>query len=187
MGKKFDPKFRVNRTELAKLAQDVRNKSVIGFPFNLNNLVENIVKNTLVRTFYCFQNQFEISFQIKPTSITTGISSILHLTARSDNHYMGDRVPAVFFYPGTTRLEVCTAIGGNRNYCFTTQRALPMNQFTMVDIRQIKDKLNGAFLFTISINGTQVISSNFYYYYYYYFILYVLFIYLVYIFQSQHF
>ena len=126
------------------------------FFYKKNHTVEKIVKNTMVGIFHCFLSQYEISFQIKPVSITSGWSSILHLTARSNNRYMGDRIPAVFFYPGTTQLHVCSAIGNNRNYCFTTRQALPRNRFTKVNIRQIYDKTKRVFVFAVLINGKQV-------------------------------
>lgn len=52
--------------------------------------------------------EYEIGFDITPGEINAAWTSIVHFAATDDNNYAeyGNRMPAVFFYPGTHRLHI---------------------------------------------------------------------------------
>jgi len=94
-----------------------------------------------------------LSFQIKPISTRRGWSNIIHATAHNRNmHKYGDRIPGVWFLSNTNRMHICSAVNGNKNYCFNTRQNLPKNKFSTVVIRQIQRK-DGKFVYQIFLNS----------------------------------
>ena len=111
-----------------------------------------MTKNNHVRTYPFYYNQFDVSFDIRPTGTVASWGSIIHLTRGQDNSQYGDRVPAVWFSPRSRRLHICSAINNNKDHCFTDQTNLPLNRFSKVRIFQ-KRTSKGQFIFTIVINS----------------------------------
>jgi hypothetical protein len=80
---------------------------------------------------------YEIGFTVIPHATTSVWSSILHVDAVAQDYTVyGSRIPAVFFYPGTSRLQIVD--GGDATNLFNaycdTAPALPLNVPTAVRI-----------------------------------------------------
>ena len=67
---------------------------------------------------------------------------------------MGDRIPAVFFHSGTTRLLICSDME-IPNQCYDSSNNLPINVFTKIEISQTQQS-NGNYLFRIKVAGKVV-------------------------------
>jgi hypothetical protein len=98
---------------------------------------------------------WKLSFKIKPTDKQKGWSNIIHATAHGRNyHKYGDRTPGIWFISNTNRLHICSAVNGNKNYCYNT-RDLPSNAYSTITIQQIQ-RNDGQFVYQILVNGTML-------------------------------
>ena len=97
------------------------------------------------------QRGWSVSFTIKPTGVVTRWSSIIHATLGGNRKRYGDRTPAIWFKPRTTKLVICSAISGDKNKCYTSP-PLPKNKFSRIFIRQFQKK-DFKYYFQIFING----------------------------------
>ena len=92
----------------------------------------------------------------------SGWANIIHVTKGGNHGTIGDRMPAIWFRPGTRRLHICTALGTNPNYCVDGTSDIPASVFTNINIQQ--NRLStGSYQYTIRINGAvrnQVINTN---------------------------
>ena len=98
-----------------------------------------------------------------PTSkIVNGWANIFTVTKGGNNGSFGDRMPGMWFRPGTRRLHICTALGSIPNYCVDDTRDLPAYVFTNINIKQ-KRLSSGSYQYTIRTNGTvrsQLINTS---------------------------
>ena len=120
------------------------------FPF----LEHTLKRNTLIKKLKAYYSDFEVSFDIRPFGKVHAWTSILHVTEWDDNSAYGNRIPAVFFQPESNKLAICSAINGNKNYCWKDKTDLPTDKFSHVIIKQ--KLINNQFMYTIYLNGKQV-------------------------------
>eukprot|EP00466_Bigelowiella_natans_P010902 jgi/Bigna1/76348/fgenesh1_pg.40_\ len=75
-------------------------------------------KGTLLGRIKTFE-AYKLSFEITPTGVQEHWSSIVHMTKNDNAAKAGDRIPAIWFYPGSTRLHLRTAtsVGGANDGC----------------------------------------------------------------------
>jgi len=112
------------------------------------------------------QKAFAISFEIKPTSIYTSSSNIIHFTTGGSCCGLGSRVPFVYFYPYTTKLYICTAINNYGNSCYYIHYDIPFNQYTKVEITQQRShngtqyNSTGDYRFKVNVGGQEIINVN---------------------------
>lgn len=131
----------------------VSNRSYNFFSLDLFQwTVYQLTKNNLVRTYPFYYNQFDVSFDIRPTGTLTSMGSIIHLTRGQGLSRYGDRVPGIWFFSRSRRLHICSAINNNKNYCYTDRTNLPSTRFSKVRIFQ-KRTSKGQFIFAIVINS----------------------------------
>ena len=109
-------------------------------------------RNNLIRRIPVYFNEFEVSFDVKPTGTVSTWASILHVTKGGNNNNAGDRLPAIWFVPGTRRLAVFTAHGTNKNFGVTGTADIPASVFTNVHIQQ-RRLSNNSYEYSIKING----------------------------------
>lgn len=110
-------------------------------PLESNKIIDNVA---LLSPYY------ELKFDLKPYGIVHGWSSVLHVTTGNDVTAYGDRAPAVFFHSLTTKMLVCTALSGNKNYCVTFK---PLDVHKYAKIRIVQHVISGKLLFQVHING----------------------------------
>ena len=109
-------------------------------------------RNTLVRNYPVYYNQFDVSFNVRPLGLVRTESSILHLTQGRDNRKYGDRIPSVSFLPRSRRLKICSAVNNNRNFCYLDRTNLPPNRVSTVRIFQTRTS-KGQFIYAVVINS----------------------------------
>ena len=104
-----------------------------------------LIKNTLLGTIEKLGTNFIIKFQVYPVRFQYGLTNVIHFTAFGGDHQQyGDRTPAVWFWSAspsdtTNRLHICSAINNNRNHCYNTNKIVPRNQWSDVEITQLQE------------------------------------------------
>ena len=102
---------------------------------------------------------WKVTLQIKPFGVTTGWSNVMHATIGKNIERYGDRAPGIWFLSKTTKLHICSAVNGNRNFCFNQRVGLPMNKYSIVTIQQIqKSQFGNLYYYQIIINGKLVVN-----------------------------
>ena len=96
-----------------------------------------------------------LSFLITPFEISEEWPNIVHATIGRNGAAYGDRTPAVWFYAKSTKLYICSAVNGNRNYCYTSS-PLPLHKQSNIQIQQLQ--LGHQYYFQIIINGHIVLN-----------------------------
>ena len=95
-------------------------------------------------------------------AMISGHASILHLTTGGDGDgdpiIHGERIPAVWFTPGTTKLFISTSLNNNDDYIILPPDSLPLNQYTEVEIYQKLDG-NNQYKYEIKIAGNLIHSA----------------------------
>lgn len=130
----------------------VRNVQISSSPVEDKSV---ILTNVVERTVPILHPTFSVSVDIFPTGTVTGWSSVFRGTIGGNNERYGDRVPAIFFYSGTTKMAICGPVNGNSNHCFTSE-PLAMNKWSTVKVAQAL--VDEGYVFTITINGVEVHS-----------------------------
>ena len=108
------------------------------------------IKATLLRGWKLF-------LQINPFGTISGLSNILHATIGKDNQAYGDRTPGIWFHSQSTKLYICSAVNGNKDYCYTSS-ALPLHKHSLVIVQQIQSGKNHQYYYQIIINGKTVVN-----------------------------
>jgi len=88
---------------------------------------------------------FSLTFEVTPKSIIGGWANILHYTKNGVDNAPISRMPAIFFYPGSTALLV--QMGYESTYGSITTSALPLNVKTKVTIEALGNQV------TVYFNG----------------------------------
>lgn len=85
----------------------------------------------------------------------------MHATIGQNNAHSGDRTPAVWFESNSSRILICSAINGNKNYCYSQKEGIPMNKYSTVTIQQIQISQFGyLYHYQIFINKVKVLDVH---------------------------
>jgi hypothetical protein len=78
-------------------------------------LPESLKRSKVIATVTTLQN-YMLSFKIKPLQKVNGWSNVFHFTANNQNNGPpGSRIPAIWFFSGTTRMHVRQGRPGSTN------------------------------------------------------------------------
>ena len=117
------------------------------------------IRNRLVKTVKVLPHGWVVSFKVRPFSTVYGWSNILHATIGGNDAKYGDRIPGIWFHSGSTKLHICSAVNGNKNYCYNTPYQLGRYKFTTITIRQVqKENYGNHYFYQIIINGKKVVD-----------------------------
>lgn len=123
-----------------------------------------LLKPKKIKVLSTLSRHWKLQFSIKPLHVKHGWTSIIHASIGENVAKYGDRIPAVFFHSGSTRLHICSAVSGNKNYC-KDFKPLPLNKFSTIIIQQIpKQRRYGTksygtqYHYQIIINKKQVLD-----------------------------
>ena len=99
---------------------------------------------------------WQLVVQIKPFGITNELTNIIHVTEKGgDLTDYGDRIPAINFYPNSTKLEITSSVNGEINHRFQLCAiSLPLFVYTEVSIEQSYDFDRFEYSIIVKINGT---------------------------------
>ena len=106
---------------------------------------------------------YYVKFDLKPSGTVIGWhASILHLTIGGDGDgdpiTHGERIPGVWFIPGSTKLFISTSLNNTDDYIIQPPNSLPLNQYTEVEIYQKLDG-NNQYKYEIKIAGNLIHSA----------------------------
>ena len=113
---------------------------------------EELRKNHLITTVDTLEKQFNVSFEVKQTSIQTGQKNVIHFTTGANKDNLGSRIPAVWLYLG--KFHIFSDVNGNTNYGYAYGVTFPTGDWISVQISQIKNLSN--YIYSITINGNVV-------------------------------
>ena len=101
---------------------------------------------------------WKVSLGVTPFGTVNGWSNIMHATLGRNLAEYGDRTPGIWFHSGTTKLHICSAVNGNKNYCFNSD-PIPLNEESKIIVQQIQAvENNPQYTYEILINGEKVLS-----------------------------
>lgn len=103
-------------------------------------------KNHLLTTLTTHKN-YKLQFIIMPLAKISGWSNVLHFTATNKNGGVGGRIPAIFFFSGTTRMHVKQGRPGHPNDGCDTINELPLMKWSTVTLQLLEST------FTVHVNG----------------------------------
>ncbi|XP_065653675.1 uncharacterized protein LOC136071898 [Hydra vulgaris] len=109
-----------------------------------------LIKAKNITEMPILDTEFLISFDFIPYSFNSNLSSVIHFIIDSDNVITG------VWLDGLGVLEVSTLIN-DTNFIFHTNTALPLNQWSKIEISQIF--INGSYAYKIKVNETYVASE----------------------------
>ena len=102
--------------------------------------------------------EFEVSLDVKPLGTVSGWANIIHVGRGGSQSTYGDRLPAIWFRPGTRRLHICSSVNNDNNHCIDRNSNLPSNRFTNIRITQDFEEASNNYRYSIFIDGNQVHS-----------------------------
>merc|ERR1719486_1358699 len=106
------------------------------------------VKSTTITT----HRNFKLEFSIKPHGKVHGWNNVLHFSAGTGSN--GSRIPAIWFYSGTTRMHVRMGRHHNGNDGCDPGRQLPLHTWTRVTVELVGHQLR------VDYDGQRVCTNN---------------------------
>jgi len=90
--------------------------------------------------------------RIKPFGVKNGWTNVFAATIGNSYNNYGDRTPAFFMKSQTTKLQVCGPVNFPNNFYCTPEPfpALPMNQFSTVEVQQIPNGDDSIFIYRLN-------------------------------------
>ena len=113
--------------------------------FNVVGEIE-IKKNQIIKTLNILPKEYEVSFEVKPTSKTNATySNVIHFTVGGDNAVYGDRTPAVWFH--FSNFHFSSTLNGLVDGLYGSNVIMKLMEWTKIKISQLLIK--GNYVFTI--------------------------------------
>jgi len=120
-----------------------------------------LVHSTGIGSLAVLPEEYYIQFDVKANSFTNAWQSVIHFTVDNQNiNAYGSRNPAVWFHASgsdQSRLHICSAVSGNKNYCYNSE---DITVGTWVNIQIIQRLSDGSHLYEILIDGAVVHSTQ---------------------------
>jgi len=118
-----------------------------------------LVKDTVIGSVDVFPAVYHVQFDVKANSFVNAWQSVIHFTSNNQNiNAYGSRNPAVWFHASgsdESRLHICAAVNGNRNYCYNSG---PISVGTWVNVQIVQRLSDGNHLYEILLDGAVVHS-----------------------------
>lgn len=110
-------------------------------------------KNKLFQLMPKLEQQWYLSFDIKPKGTVSEWGNIVHATTDGKGGQYGFRIPAIWFRPDNLKMLFCYSINGDgkAHRCFEAPDALSTTDFTNVRVSQTWNSTH--YVFQISVNG----------------------------------
>ena len=118
--------------------------------FNVIGEIE-IKRNQIIKTLKILPKEYEVSFEVKPTSKTNATySNVIHLTVGGNNAAYGDRTPAVWIY--FSNFFFSSALNGSTSGNFQSNVVMNLLEWTKIKISQLLMKENYVFTIWVADN-----------------------------------
>ena len=110
-------------------------------------------KGHIIQEFPCLQKTWFLKLIIKPFSDThTSYVNVLHATIDKDTQNYGERTPAIFLAPLSSKVQVCVPLNGAL-YC-TFSNSLPLNQQSEIIVQQTLQ--SGQYKLEVKVRGVTI-------------------------------
>ena len=117
-----------------------------------------VIRNRIIKQVRVLPRGWRVTLQVRPSGTVYGWSNVLHATIGKNIARYGDRIPGIWFNSGSTRLHICSAVNGNKNYCYNSP-SLHRYKFTKITIQQVQKRSYGNhYFYQIYINGKKVVD-----------------------------
>jgi len=107
------------------------------------------------------EQTYSVELEVKANSFVNAWQSIIHFTGTGGNCCgYGDRTPGLWFWASgssSSKLHICSAVSNNGNHCYNSAN---FNTGSWISIKITQAFVNGAYPYTIDINGAQVYSTT---------------------------
>ena len=122
-------------------------------------LETSVIQNNLLETVPRLSTEWSVSLNLQINSIGNQFTNVFHFTIGSNLSKYGDRVPAVWFRPRTSRLYISAPINGNADYVFEDHQsgALHLGQSYHLEIHH-RYLSNGNYRYLIKLDGVEIHS-----------------------------
>ena len=110
-------------------------------------------KYQLVAILNSLPKEYELSFELMPTSFLNNWTNVIHLTIGDDNRNYGNRTPGVWFQPDNSLYFNSPINDSSKNFSVLTVRAQIM-EWTKVKISQLL--ITEKYTFTVQVGETEV-------------------------------
>ena len=113
-----------------------------------------VERNKLIQHLPTLFKQWRVALDIMPVAAIGEWGNIIHIGLGGNVDSYGDRNPAIWFSPNTTKLHLASGVNGYVNYAIDTDQPLPINQWASILISQMKiDDDTDAYNYTVTLNG----------------------------------
>ena len=118
-----------------------------------------VKKSTLVQTLPKYYGNYDVSFDVIPRGGKSNhYASIIHLTIGGNHRRLGDRIPAIWFRPGTLTLSICTSINKHSSHCINGKGNLPIGISTNIRVVQKCDESTRC-VYQVFIHGARIYEN----------------------------
>ena len=126
----------------------------MGYFITIFLIVIGLKKNNLITKIPSWGKSWKVCFDLKLTGVIRNWGSIVHFTQGGDMSTYGDRIPAVWTYPGNTRLHFTASVNNivNKQY---NSAAVPLNRYVKVRIEQRYVSPN-VYRYTVFLRGKKI-------------------------------
>jgi hypothetical protein len=136
--------------------EEEKYKNVMKFPEE-----KSLTKNVLLTTIPKLSRSFIVKIQLKPSVFQSGWTNVFHMSAHGGNsEKYGDRIPGIWFWSSNptaavNRLHICSAVNGNRNYCYNSPINVPRGKWTEVEVTQREEQV-GLYRYEVQVNNVVI-------------------------------
>lgn len=120
-------------------------------------LLTGFEKGHIIQEFPCLQKTWFLKMIITPLSDThTSYVNILHATIERDSQKYGERTPAIFLVPESSKVQICVPLNGVL-YCKFSD-PLPLNQASEIIVQQTLQ--SGQYKLKMKVRGTTIADKT---------------------------
>ena len=115
-----------------------------------------VKRNVIYQTLPKYYANYNVSLDVNPRGKVNGWANILHVTKGGDYGSLGNRMPGIWFHPGSLKLHICTSIDNDYGYCVNPRSDLPIGTSTSIQTVQNCDQAKKECVYRLFINGSQI-------------------------------
>ena len=122
-------------------------------------------RNWLVAIKQLLPRGWRVTLKVRPFGTVYGWSNILHVTIGGNAARYVDRIQAIWLLnPGSSKLRICSAANGNKNYWYSTPYQIGRYKFTTIacsDQATQRSSFNKSKTYiTVTITSTKLSSTT---------------------------
>ena len=113
-----------------------------------------VTRDYILHTIPVLYKTWSLSLEIRPVATVTHWSNIIRIgLGVHDQAAYGDRAPAIFFFPGSTKLQIASAVNHDISYDVCSKNALGIDGWTTLVVSQFQSVTNDLIQFRVTVGG----------------------------------